>query len=135
MMQTFLPYEDFEASAKCLDYKRLGKQRVEAWQLYQIVTGVRTSGGWINHPAARMWQGFPNLLAWYYNAMVDEWVKRGYRNTMEIIMVPPSMTQPFWLGDKKFHDSHKSNLLRKDPVFYKKYNWNVDASLGYYWPE
>ena len=82
-----------------------------------------------------MWQGFPNLLAWYYNAMVDEWVKRGYRNTMEIIMVPPSMTQPFWLGDKKFHDSHKSNLLRKDPVFYKKYNWNVDASLGYYWPE
>ena len=29
-MQTFLPYEDFRASARVLDRQRLGKQRVEA---------------------------------------------------------------------------------------------------------
>ena len=28
-MQTFLPYKDFGKTAKCLDYRRLGKQRVE----------------------------------------------------------------------------------------------------------
>jgi len=29
-MQTFLPYADFKLSTRVLDYKRLGKQRVEA---------------------------------------------------------------------------------------------------------
>lgn len=37
-MQTFLPYANFEASAKVLDYKRLGKQRVEAKQILEINT-------------------------------------------------------------------------------------------------
>ena len=32
-MQTFLPVADFVESAKMLDYKRLGKQRVEGMQL------------------------------------------------------------------------------------------------------
>ena len=33
-MQTFLPYADFKRSAESLDNKRLGKQRVEAMQIY-----------------------------------------------------------------------------------------------------
>lgn len=33
-MNTFLPYPEFDKSAACLDNKRLGKQRVEAWQIY-----------------------------------------------------------------------------------------------------
>ena len=134
-MQTFLPYSDFEQSAQCLDYKRLGKQRVEAWQIYQIVSGKRTTGGWINHPAVKMWIGFSDLLAWYYNAMVDEWVERGYKNTMQYIMIPPSLIEPLWMGDEQFHDSHKSNLLRKDSEFYGQYKWDVDSTLPYYWPE
>ena len=132
-MQTFLPYADFQMSARCLDYKRLGKQRVEAWQIYQIVSGARTTGGWINHPATKMWRNHPNLLAWYYNAMLDEWEGRGYKNTMQRITVPPSMIEPLWLGDKKLHDSHKSNLLRKDPEFYSQYYWDVEPNLPYYW--
>ena len=132
-MQTFLPYADFTQSAKALDYKRLGKQRVEAWQIYQIVSGKRTKGGWINHPAVRMWMGFPHLLAWYYNAMVDEWVERGYKNTMEHIMVPPQITEPLWMNSKDFHDSHKSNLLRKDPEHYSQFGWAVPNDLPYIW--
>ena len=34
-MQTFLPYADFAQSAKALDPKRLGKQRVETIQIVQ----------------------------------------------------------------------------------------------------
>ena len=32
-MQTFLPYPNFADSLDCLDYRRLGKQRVEAFQI------------------------------------------------------------------------------------------------------
>jgi len=135
MMQTFLPYRDFRKSAQCLDYRRLGKQRVEAKQIYTIVSGEKTTGGWINHPAVVMWHGFPNLLAYYYNEMVDEWIGRGYNNSMKYIHVPPSVDEPLWLGDNKFHDSHKSNLLRKEPTFYAQYNWNVEPSLPYVWPK
>jgi hypothetical protein len=40
---------------------------------------------------------------------------------------------PIWFGDKKFHDSHKSNLLRKNPIHYSKYKWNVPDNLPYVW--
>jgi len=73
-MQTFLPYADFKISARTLDYKRLGKQRVEAWQIYQIVSENRSEGGCINHPAVKMWRRYPNALAMYYNTMILEWL-------------------------------------------------------------
>ena len=38
-MQTFLPYPDFKKSASCLDYKRLGKQRVEGLQILNAIQG------------------------------------------------------------------------------------------------
>ena len=55
-MQTFLPYDDFVLSLDCLDYRRLGKQRVEAMQLLNAMK--REKGGWINHPATKMWRGY-----------------------------------------------------------------------------
>ena len=36
-MQTFLPYSNFYKSAKVLDQKRLGKQRVEVLQLLNSI--------------------------------------------------------------------------------------------------
>ena len=36
-MQTFLPYPDFAESAKVLDNKRLGKQRVECLQIMKAL--------------------------------------------------------------------------------------------------
>jgi len=39
-MQTFLPYPDFEASLRALDYRRLGKQRLEALQLIRAISGA-----------------------------------------------------------------------------------------------
>ena len=43
-MQTFLPTSNFAESAKYLDYRRLGKQRVEVLQLlnsFHKPTGIR----------------------------------------------------------------------------------------------
>ena len=57
VMQTFLPYKDFRKSLQCLDYRRLGKQRVEAMQIHNILTGKNESSAWVNHPAVKMWKG------------------------------------------------------------------------------
>ena len=46
VMQTFLPYSDFIKSAKCLDYRRLGKQRVEAWQIYNTLKKGENYANW-----------------------------------------------------------------------------------------
>ncbi len=40
-LQTFLPYADFAASAAALDWRRLGKQRVENLQIMQTLLGER----------------------------------------------------------------------------------------------
>jgi hypothetical protein len=61
-MQTFLPYPDLQKSVQCLDYKRLGKQRVEALQILNILRGKPTKSGksykgYINHPIVNMWKG------------------------------------------------------------------------------
>lgn len=135
-MQTFLPYADFKQSVKCLDYRRLGKQRVEAMQIYHIVSGQRTTGGWINHPAVKMWKGYPEALALYLNVCIDEWVERGYNNSIEKIKIEneKDVKMPPWIGNEKFHASHRSNLLGKDYGYYEQFGWKEVPFLPYVWP-
>ncbi|OGP68101.1 MAG: hypothetical protein A2W27_01685 [Deltaproteobacteria bacterium RBG_16_44_11] len=42
-MQTFLPYPDFKKSLQALDYRRLGKQRVKAYQIIRILKAASQS--------------------------------------------------------------------------------------------
>lgn len=131
-MQTFLPYTDYVDTARCLDYRRLGKQRVEA---YQILRALRGEGGtgWRNHPAVLMWRGYEASLAQYMNIMIREWKLRGYRNTMQEIDLGPAYPPP-WLFHPELAASHRSNLLRKDPTYYGKFGWTETPDLPYYWP-
>lgn len=79
-MQTFLPYRSFIESAKCLDNKRLGKQRVEVLQILNTLTGK--SNGWSNHPAVRMWRGYERALCAYGLEVCEEWhYERGFKDT------------------------------------------------------
>jgi hypothetical protein len=133
-MQTFLPYANFAISAQVLDYKRLGKQRVEAMQLYRKLRGDDTSKVWSNHPALLMWKGYENALAIYYNYIRQEWIDRGYKNTMPELDVFYDATMPPWLSDDKFHASHRSNLLRKLPEHYSKFGWTEPNDMEYVWP-
>ena len=50
-MQTFLPYDDFEKTAQCLDRLRLGKQRVETLQILKAL--LIPKYGWKNHPVVK----------------------------------------------------------------------------------
>ena len=131
-MQTFLPYPNFTDSAKSLDYRRLGKQRVEAYQILKALSDP--TYGWQNHPAVKMWKGYENALKHYLNMMIFEWIKRGYNNTMKYHVCDSTIVYPSFIGDNRFHASHRSNLLRKDPIYYSKFNWNESHDLPYVWP-
>lgn len=133
-MQTFLPSPNFRNSAIALDQRRLGKQRVEVLQILNALHGV--SRGWQNHPATRMWKGYEPALWLYGQTVIGEWVARGYQNNM---MLPGEYTLdevefPPWLGDERFHASHRSNLLRKDPLWYGQFGWDESPDLPYVWP-
>lgn len=139
-MQTFLPYESFTESARCLDRQRLGNQRIEAYQVLRTLLGF--TGGWRHHPCVRMWEDHERSLFLYTVRILQEWVNRGYRDTIRhklwttevICRLSPVDNKPPWLGDEDFHRSHQSSLLRKDPKFYGRYGWDVPADLPYVWP-
>lgn len=138
-MQTFLPYPDMRQSLQALDNKRLGKQRVETYQIISAITGrPKLDGtpykGWINHPCSIMWKNYIPALKLYLNYSIIEWIKRGFKNTMKLEEgIDENVSLPEWFGDLKFHDSHKSNLLKKDSKFYSQYNWDVDPNDPYVW--
>lgn len=131
-MQTFLPLPDMAESVKVLDNKRLGKQRVEALQILNSLSGK--SRGWRNHPAVRMWEGHEHALSQYHNLCIEEWVYRGFHNSMQRLEVPAEFSMPDWFGIPEFHASHRSNLLRKDPGFYGWFGWEESDDMPYYWP-
>lgn len=150
-MQTFLPYPDFARSARVLDPRRLGKQRVET---LQILRALRVPGhGWRNHPAVRMWRGHAEALTAYGLTICTEWCARGYADTCadKIVIELTAMTRrkrvrsqaelrslgrlPPWLGRRTLHASHRSALVRKEPEWYRpRLGANVPDDLPYVWP-
>lgn len=137
MVNTFLPEESFTLSLMSLDYKRLGKQRVET---KQILRALRCeTEGWRMHPAARMWQGHEGALAQYGSISCRLWKQLGYTDTLlpyfeEMEEVYPSREKPWWISMDAFRRSHQSNLIRKDPAFYS-HKWpGVPNDLPYLWP-
>lgn len=130
-MQTFLPFDDFVKSAKILDWRRLGKQRVECLQLLR--------GQWSNHPVSKMWQGHQYQLAEYGIAVCDAWLLLGYEDTcFDKIKTEQERFEdtgkPKWFGDRAFHKAHRSNLLAKDFMFYRNRFPNDEPGLPYIWP-
>ena len=137
-MQTFLPYPDFRESLESLDNKRLGKQRVEAYQIISAITQrPRKDGkpykGWISHPCSVMWRDYVNALKMYYNDCIDVWKERGFKNTMEYEPIVGEFVLPHWLGNEEFHSSHRANLLRKDYGYYSAQGWTENPDDPYIW--
>ena len=137
-MQIFLPYPNFRQSLKALDNKRLGKQRVETYQIISAITRrPKLDGtpykGWLNHPCTVMWRNNLPALKMYLNISIEEWVSRGFKNTMDFEDIDGEVEMPEWFGNEKFHSSHRANLLKKEPEFYSQYRWSEDPSNPYVW--
>lgn len=136
-MQTFVPFPDYEKSARVLDRQRLGKQRVEVMQILKALTDP--TAGWQNHPATKMWRGYEAQLSFYGVRVCAEWSRRGYADTCALKIVTlhladPRAPMPPWWGDDALHVSHQSNLLRKDPDHYGPFFPGVPDDLPYVWP-
>ncbi len=149
-MQTFLPYREFADSARVLDMRRLGKQRVETIQVLRALTVP--GYGWRRHPAAAMWAGYEEALVRYGLDVCDVWCGAGNADTCAVTLVedlvatlgPRSVrTQadlaaarelPPWLGDPAFHRSHQAALVRKDPGHYRRFFPDAPDDLPYVWP-
>jgi len=148
-MQTFLPFENFYRTANILDSKRLNKQIVE---VYQIFAANHYKGGWKNHPAVLMWKGYDIALFNYLYNLHQVYRLRGrkeyHQSWLNFIkmyfdiyhrdpfddMLYTQYKFPEWLGDERFHSSHRSNLLRKDPEYYGQFEWTEGPDLPYFWP-
>jgi hypothetical protein len=149
-MQTFLPYPDFARSARSLDPRRLGKQRIEALQVLRALT---VSGyGWRHHPAVKMWSGYEEALVRYGLEVCASWSELGRPDTcaaqlsadlaaaceVHLVRTQSELAAagevPPWLGREDLHRSHRAALLRKDPGFYRPLFGDQPADLPYVWP-
>nr|WP_281363390.1 MSMEG_6728 family protein [Nocardioides perillae] len=144
-----MPYPDFERSARALDAKRLGKQRVET---IQVVRALTVPGyGWANHPAVLMWKGHEEALGRYGFVCCEVWTELGFGDTcaatigadlarvgIEQVRTEAELAAagalPSWLGDEALHLSHRSALVRKDPDHYRPLFPDAPDDLPYRWP-
>ncbi|SFQ49012.1 hypothetical protein SAMN05421810_10850 [Amycolatopsis arida] len=145
-MQTFLPHASFARSARALDSRRLGKQRVEVFQILRAL--VWPTYAWKRHPAVAMWRGFTRALVGYGEAVCAEWVHRGHRDSvagqLRAYTGPEPTTWeylraegllPPWLGSPGLHTSHRAALLDKDPAHYTAELGFAGPFTDYVWPE
>ncbi|MDP9435495.1 MAG: MSMEG_6728 family protein, partial [Actinomycetota bacterium] len=136
-MQTFVPYADLRASSQVLDSPRLGKQRVETFQILRALTWP--SYAWKNHPAVRMWRGFVPALVLYGVENCREWTRRGNADTVLPQLLewtggqPDDPPLPPWWGLEALHLSHRARLVQKDPDFYRPLFGDL-PDLPYLWP-
>lgn len=140
----------------CLDKTRLGNQ---IWR--EGITLIR--GGWKNHPASKMWRGHEYHLGLYLLSGVDVLEERTDKKYPELRKkIKDEMKKfkntgaPNWIGDEKFHASHRSNLLRKADEalekakqtksekisqkyvainkWYYNFKWREKSNMPYIWP-
>lgn len=156
MVITFLPYPSFTESAKVLDNQRLGKMRSETYIILQKVLLLEEElknnkiveskrGKYLSHPAVKMWVGYSTFLKQYFNAVVSEWVGRGFNNNYplytfteeEKLLLSTKKEFPPFIGLKIFHYSQQASLKRKHPYYYSSLFTSLPeaySSLGYFWP-
>lgn len=155
-MNTYLPYPNFLASARCLDNRRLCAMIKEGWQIYRAnELGGKHQG---NPHAYAMWRGHAGALLQYILTLYREWRRRydagerggkrehasGEAAILEALRRTFSYAEscgPSWLFRPQFCASHRAALIYKSPEHYGQFGWtespavpNERGSLPYVWP-
>lgn len=138
-MQTFLPYKDFQSSAKVLDNKRLNKQILEGYQILKVLSSDDPKAAWRNHPAVKMWRGHEKALLHYVMSCVEEADARGIKTVNNVANINAlSLANyenwgdglPNWFHDpemsRRVTTTHKANLYIKDPEYYHEFDVYLD---------
>lgn len=143
-MITFCPVPDENLIAKLLDDRRLNAQRTESAAILK----------WLRHPVryARfqsagycvMWVHNLDALAVYCNAMLREWLHRGFamgqsKFEESVLGCEDEVQFPGWWGDPRLHSNHRVALLTKFPEHYGQFGWKEqpapNGKYNYVWPQ
>ena len=77
-----------------------------------------------NHPACEAWRGYVPSLCTYMLSCVSEWHCRGFDSGHALKefalngLVKVELVDPWWIGIPELHQSWRSRLIQKDPVWY-----------------
>lgn len=160
-MQTFLTSTDPDPQTaivqtfEMLDQQRLGKQRVEAYQIllsYEEQTKKQPLKyqGWNGLPAVRMWAGHLPALCVYgiINCMV--WRRHGHsdsllaefqkRRRVYLANDPDAVQWPWWFGHCSMVRTHQTKLYHKNSPKWVDYHQRTAPKhhvmkLPYLWPD
>jgi hypothetical protein len=140
-MQTFFPFSDAKTSLGVLDTRRLGKQRVEGYQILRTLQGY--SNGWKDHPAVKMWRGYEPELLDYTLTACEIWAAKNFTDTIsdklfeefpELVEIGHTkLVYPSWCYNQDVLDSHKAMLYHKDPAHYALFA-PYSHITAYVWP-
>jgi hypothetical protein len=142
-MQVFMPDPSIPLSPTYLDTKRLGNQ---IWREAKTLI----SGGWPNHPAAKIWRDYRGALARYCLAGLHELRHnrgRPYPRWEEFFVEilwdemrkenvdhADNLPRPPIIGYAPYHAAMRSQLLTKDPEWYGQFGWTEEpGALTYVW--
>lgn len=78
-MNIFVPSQSILNSIGCLDYRRLGKQRVE---IYQLVLEFERPTNWSNHPCFKAWENNKEALIFTGLLTCFQWRMLGYKDSL-----------------------------------------------------
>jgi hypothetical protein len=85
-----------------------------------------------------MWRGYEKCLVIYGMEVCREWVDRGFKDScsekIRVYRDKSGLIIPMWLGDEKFHASHRAALLAKDFKWYSQFGWTETPRIEYIWP-
>ena len=161
-MKTFLPIrlatfkDSVYASLNALDNARLGKQRVETYQLYRILRGIDGQSKWRFHPASIQWRGYHEALGLYLVASLEVWGSRLSKAGIPMsnermsenvkrfrIGIDPKTNEaydwdtvslPWWWSCDAIFNSDAASLYRKDKKHYADYKQYDEQYAEYVWP-
>lgn len=150
-MITYVTHRGYGATAAALDDRKLGRQRVEAQEIFNTLTlGEELP----KDPVYRMWEGYEFALGIYcmmlcmeftmHRGIADKifWEVAAALKEMKRSDASFSMEHPPWHDDKDVMRSHRSNLLRLqnegDAVaghdYLKHFGKATPKNMPYLWP-
>lgn len=150
-IQTWLPYPSLSLSVAALSPDHLITQRWQNWQLisllccYHLSEYTLASCVWKHHPLVLQWRDhLPLLIQYQRNVCRIDAGNSGILEKCEMLFEEAVSQEaceaevsivPAWLGSTAYHQSHQSNLIRKDAVHYRSQFPDAMEGLSYVWPK
>ena len=135
-MMTFILFRSFNLTSIFLDKQRLGKQRIEARMILDILMGNIKSKAWTQHPITKSWQYFImddnynsilnksykeytiRALKYYINCIINSFIRKGCTNNYEIWEIKCDSCLCFTKKCKNKYIKHKCSICGKDFKLY-----------------